>query len=33
MEMGYDYAEVDDYLEDKGLCELRHELVLETIKL
>lgn len=30
--MGYDYAEVEDYLEEKGLCELRHELVINTIK-
>lgn len=30
--MGYDYAEVDDYLEEKGLCEMRHELLVETLK-
>lgn len=32
MEMGYDYAEVEDYLEEKGLCEMRHELLVETLK-
>lgn len=30
--MGYDYAEVEDYLEEKGLCEMRHELLVETLK-
>lgn len=32
IEMGYDYAEVEDYLEDHGLCELRHELLINSIK-
>ena len=31
LDMGFDYAKVEDYLEEKGLCELRHELVVETI--
>jgi hypothetical protein len=31
LDMGYDYAAVDDYLEEHGLCELRHELVVETL--
>jgi len=30
--MGYDYAEVEDYLEEHGLCEMRHELLIETLK-
>lgn len=29
--MGYEYDKIDDYLEDVGLCELRQDLVVETI--
>ena len=29
MEMGFDYQEVKDFIEDKGLSELRHELLMD----
>lgn len=29
--MGYDFAQVQDYMEDKGLCELRHDLLVDSI--
>lgn len=32
IEMGYDYGDIEDYLEDHGLCELRHELLINSIK-
>jgi len=31
LEMGYDYAKMEDYLDEKGLCEMRHELLINTL--
>ena len=31
LDMGFQYDKIEDYLEEKGLCELRHELLVETI--
>jgi len=31
LEMGFDYAQIDDYLEEKGLCELNHDMIASTL--
>lgn len=31
LEMGYDYAQIDDYLEDNGLCQLNHDMIASTM--
>jgi len=32
MDMGYDYDKVDDFLEEKGLCELSFDLIIEGME-
>lgn len=29
--MGYEYDQIDDYLDEHGLCELNYDFVVETI--
>jgi len=31
LEMGYEYDAIEDYLDDHGLCEMRHDLIVESM--
>ena len=31
LEMGFDFAQIDDYLEENGLCQLNHDMIASTI--
>lgn len=33
LEMGFEFDQIDDYLEENGLCELNHDMIASTIGL